>query len=107
MVAGTSHAETTPAPPVPSSAQTIRWKPVAGARLYLFEVLRQGSLGRVEVLQGWPADPEFRLPPGLVPGLYLWSASPEPHRGVTVRSTIFTRAGRFQITESGRLVGLG
>ncbi len=107
VVAGTRHAETKPPPPVPSSAQTISWKPVPGARLYLFEVLRQGSLGRIEVLQQWPAAPEFRLPAGLVPGLYSWSASPEARRGATIRSTIFTRAGRFRITRSGRLVRLG
>jgi hypothetical protein len=106
VVAGTRHAETKPPPPVASSAQTIRWKPAPNARLYLFEVLREGSLGRIEVLQGWPTGPEFKLPAGLVPGIYLWSASPETRRGATLRSTIFTRAGRFRITESGRLVRL-
>jgi hypothetical protein len=104
VVAGTRHAETKPAPPVASSAQTISWKPVAGAKLYLFEVLRKGSLGRTSVIQRWPAGPEFELPAGLAPGLYLWSASPQKRRGATIRSTIFTRAGRFRITESGSLV---
>jgi hypothetical protein len=109
VVAGTTHAETKPKPAPPAvepAAETIRWKPVRNARLYLFEVLREGGLGRVNVLQAWPTGAEFTLPDGLVPGVYLWSASPEPRRGVTVRSTIFTRAGRFRITESGRLVRL-
>jgi hypothetical protein len=106
VVAGTRHAETKPAPPVASSAQTISWKPVPGAKLYLFELLRQGSLGRTEVLQRWPAGAEFELPAGLAPGLYLWSASPQKRRGATIRSTIFTRAGRFRISEAGQLTRL-
>ena len=60
----------------------------------------------MEVLQAWPSEPEFRVPGGLEPGLYLWSAAPETRRGETVRATALTRAGRFRITESGRLVQL-
>ena len=78
-----------------------------GAHVYLFEVLRQGSLGRVNVIREWPTEPVFRIPAKLEPGLYYWSASPEVRRGGLHRSTVFARAGRFRITESGEFRRLG
>jgi hypothetical protein len=89
---------------------SIVWRPRPNTAVYWFELYRQGRLGARKVLEAWVVEPRFtvprRAPDGspLEPGRYSWSATPQRKRSERIRYTGLTRAGRFVITQEGRVV---